>query len=120
MSVAASFSQHSIDESTEAAVRRFMALVSKRYDIVGGIVYGSRARGTYRADSDADVAVLLDGPHQPVLKTTLAMADVAYGVLLETDVNVAPMPVWVDEWRHPETHSNPELLRNIAREGIRL
>lgn len=48
------------------------------------------------------------------------MADVAYDVLLETGINVTPMPVWVEEWEHPHTHANPALLYNIAKEGLRL
>lgn len=109
-----------VDQETEKAVRRFLALIQPQYDMAGAIVYGSRARGTHSRDSDADVAVLLNGEHQRVLPTTLAMADVAYDVLLETGINVSPLPVWLDEWEHPERFSNPALLHNIAREGIRL
>lgn len=109
-----------IDHDTERAVRRFLSKVASRYDTAGAIVFGSRARGTHRPDSDADVAVLIRGAHQRLLPTTLAMADVAYDVLLETGINISPLPVWLDEWEHPERHSNPDLLRNIAQEGIRL
>lgn len=109
-----------VDHSTKEAVRRFLAMIADRYDTVGAILYGSRARGTHRPDSDADLAVLLIGEHRRVLPTTLAMADVAYDVLLETGINITPLPVWLDEWEHPETFSNPALLRNIAREGVRL
>lgn len=109
-----------IDPGTEEAVRRFLDRIAGRYDMVGAILYGSRARGMYRPDSDADLAVLLRGEHRRLLPTTLAMADVAYDVLLETGVNISPLPIWMDEWEHPETYSNPALLRNIAREGVRL
>ena len=109
-----------IDHDTEEAVRRFLALLGDRYNMAGAIVYGSRARGTHRADSDADVAVLLSGEHQRFLPTKLAMSDVAFDVLLETGINISPLPVWLDEWEHPETYSNPALLQNIAREGVRL
>ena len=109
-----------IDHDTEQAVRRFLALLDGRYTMAGAIVYGSRARGTHRTDSDADVAVLLSGEHQRFLTTKLAMSDVAFDVLLETGINISPLPVWLDEWEHPETYSNPSLLNNIAREGVRL
>ncbi len=88
--------------------------------MAGAILYGSRARGTHRPDSDADVAVLLRGKHQRLRPTTLAMADAAYDVLLETGVNITPLPVWMDEWEGPETYANPALLRNIVQEGVRL
>jgi predicted nucleotidyltransferase len=109
-----------IDHDTEEAVRRFLALIADHYDMAGAIIFGSRARGTHRPDSDADVAVLLSGKHQRFLTTKLAMADVAFDVLLETGINISPLPVWLDEWEHPENYSNPALLRNIASEGFRL
>lgn len=109
-----------IDRETEGAVRRFISLISDQYDLAGAIVYGSRARGTHRADSDADLAVLLKGRRQRALPAALAMADIAYDVLLETGVNISPLPLWLDEWEQPETYSNPSLLRNIATEGVRL
>lgn len=107
-----------IDPDTEEAVRRFLGLIADRYDIACAILYGSRARGTHRPDSDADVAVLLKGEHQRSLPTKLAMADVAFDVMLETGIRISPFPVWLDEWEHPESYSNPALLRNIASEGI--
>ncbi|GMV58821.1 DNA polymerase III subunit beta [Betaproteobacteria bacterium PRO7] len=109
-----------LDRDTEQAVRRFLTLLADRYDMAGAIVYGSRARGTHRPDSDVDVAVLLRGERRRVLDTTLAMADIAYDVLLETGINISPLPVWLDQWEHPETFPNPVLLRNIADEGIRV
>src|ERR1700693_2378878 len=96
----------SIDQDTEQAVRRFLALIGARYDMAGAIVYGSRARGTHRPDSDADVAVRMRGEHQRVLTTTRAMADLAYDALLEPGLNISPLPVWLSEWEHPEKHSN--------------
>lgn len=88
--------------------------------MAGAIIYGSRARGTHRPDSDADVAVLLSGEHQRFLPTKLAMADIAFDVLLKTGILISPLPIWLDEWEHPEEYSNPALLHNIDREGVRL
>jgi uncharacterized protein len=109
-----------IDHSTKEAVRRFLALIAGNYDVAGVILYGSRARGTHHPDSDADVAVLLNGEHQRFVTTKLAMADVAYDVLFDTGINISPLPIWLDEWEHPENYSNPALLQNIARDGIGL
>ncbi len=109
-----------IDPVTEQAVRLFVALIADRFDVAGAILYGSRARGTHQLDSDADLAVLLNGPRERLFPTTLAMADLAFDVLLETGINISPLPLWLDEWELPDSHPNPELLRNIARDGIRL
>jgi predicted nucleotidyltransferase len=110
----------SIDPATERAVRLFIAKVAAEYDMASAILFGSRARQAHRPDSDADVAILLRGEHQRFLPTKLAMADIAFDVLLETGIDISPLPVWLDEWEHPETWSNPRLLENIAKEGIRL
>lgn len=107
-----------LDSETEATARRFLGLIADRYEIAGALLYGSRARGTHRPDSDADLAVILRGEHQHFLSAKLAMADVAFDVLLETGIRVSPLPIWLDEWKHPENHSNPALLRTIATEGI--
>lgn len=110
----------SLDSTTTAAVQRFMNRIAQSYRTRGAILYGSRARGDHRPDSDADLLVLLEGEHQRFVPTKLAMTDVAYDVLLETGLYISPLPVWTDEWEHPERWSNPDLLRNIAREGVRL
>ncbi len=109
-----------LDPDTARAASLFVRRIARQYDLAGAILFGSRARQTHRPDSDADVAVLLRGEHQRFLPTKLAMADVAFDVLLETGINISPLPVWLDEWEHPETYSNPRLLKNIANEGIRL
>jgi len=109
-----------LDLATEDAVRRFVAKIGDRYDTAGIFVFGSRARGRHRPDSDADVAVLLRGEHQRFLDTKLEMADAAFDVLLDTGILISPLPVWLDEWEHPELYTNPELLLRIAREGVSL
>jgi hypothetical protein len=45
--------------------------------------------------------------------------DIAYDVLLETGIHVQRLPIWEEEWKHPEAYSTP-LLRHIERDGIRL
>ncbi|WP_205630981.1 nucleotidyltransferase domain-containing protein [Pannonibacter phragmitetus] len=110
----------SIDRDTQKAVRSFLARISGHYDLAGAIIYGSRARSTHRPDSDADVAVLLRGSQGRFLPVKLDMADAAFDVMLETGILISPLPIALEEWEHPETHSNPALLRNIGREGVRL
>lgn len=109
-----------IDTETEQAVRAFIAQVAAQYDLAGAILFGSRARKSHRPDSDADIAVLLHGRAGKFIATKLAMADIAYDVLLDTGIRIQPLPIWEDEWAHPEAYSNPGLLQNIERDGIRL
>jgi len=109
-----------IDEETRRAANAFIAKVAGQYDLVGAILFGSRARSNHRPDSDADIALLLGGHRGEFLDTKLALADLAYDVLLDTGVLIQPLPIWEDEWEHPDRYSNPSLLRNIESEGIRL
>lgn len=109
-----------IDSQTERAVRVFLERLGAGYSLVGARLYGSRARGDHDEYSDADLAVFLKGPQGDLMDTSIDMAGVAFDVLLETDVLVSPLPVWEEEWAHPESYSNPRLLENIRREGIPL
>lgn len=104
-----------IDLATANAVRAFIAKVASQYDLAGAILFGSRARKSHRPDSDADVAVLLHGHPGKFVATKLAMADLAYDVLLDTGIRIQPLPIWEEEWDHPESYSNPRLLHNIER-----
>ncbi len=112
------FRSAGVDAATQRAISLFTQRIASQYDLAGAILFGSRARQTHRPDSDADVVILLRGEHRRFLPTKLAMADVAFDVLLETGVNISPLPIWLDEWEHPETFSNPRLLQTIAREGV--
>ena len=66
-----------------------------------------------------------------VVFSSLSVADVsrqsrrrqivlAFDVMLETGVLIDPLPLWEDELKRPETFSNPTLIENIKREGLRL
>lgn len=109
-----------IDALTERAARSFISRIATEHDLLGAILFGSRARGNFRTDSDADIAVLLRGRRGRFVATKFALDDIAYEVLLDTGVRVQPFPIWEDEWCDPESFPNPTLLRNIVQEGIRL
>lgn len=78
------------------------------------ILFGSRARRNHRHDSDADLAVLLHGESGRRVDAPLWMADIAFDVMLETGALVEAIPLWEDEWEHPERFSNPALIENSA------
>ncbi len=109
-----------IDASTRKALDVFVTRLSARFPLHEAILFGSRARGDARPDSDADVAVVLNGAPADFLDTKLAMADIAFDTMLDTGTRIQPLPVWTDQWRQPGTWMNPELLHEIARTGIRL
>ena len=109
-----------IDPQTAFAAKEFLAKVSEGFCVTQALLYGSRARQTHHSESDADIAVLLHGEKAHFLDTCLSMADIAYDIMLDTGILIQPLPIWEAEWAHPESYSNPYLLANIKREGIRL
>lgn len=109
-----------VSAATLQATRAFAARVAEVYPTQRAILFGSRARGTAHDESDADVAVILEGASGHFIKTKMAMSDIAYDILLDTGIRIQPLPVWEGEWAYPERYSNPYLLRNIAMEGITL
>jgi predicted nucleotidyltransferase len=48
-----------LDAETERAVRVFRRRLEGKYPVIEVILYGSRARGDHKPDSDADLAVIL-------------------------------------------------------------
>lgn len=106
--------------NTLIATRAFAERVARTYPTQQALLFGSRARGTAHDESDADVAIILKGKSGQFIKTKMAMNDIAYDILLDTGIRIQPLPVWEEEWAHPENYSNPYLLYNIAREGITL
>jgi len=98
----------------------FLGKLSGTYNVAEAIMFGSRARGTHRPDSDLDLAVVLNGQRGDFLDTKLDMAGIAFDVMMETGVLVQPFPLWDDDLAHPERCMNPALIRTIAKDGIRI
>jgi DNA invertase Pin-like site-specific DNA recombinase len=109
-----------LDAETERAARVFMQRIEGKYPTIEGLVYGSRARGDHRPDSDADLAVILKGERGDRYKVSGEMAGIAFDVMLETGILVQAVPLWEGELKQPERFSNPTLIDNIKREGLRL
>ena len=108
------------DPLTLDAARRFLDTVASRYPFRQAWLFGSRARGNARPDSDLDIALLLDGPREAFIAAKLALDDLAYDILLETGIHIQPLPLWQDDWDVPGTFPNPGLIAAIRREGVPL
>lgn len=108
------------DWDLQRAVDLFLKQARATYDVRAAYLFGSRARGDDHAESDADVAVLLNGAPGSLIDTKLDMADLAYDAMLETGVRIQALPLWRLHWDDPGSFSNPELIRTIQREGVAL
>src|SRR3546814_13515092 len=82
-----------LDSGTERAARVFMSRISGRYAVDRAILFGSRARRTHNATSDADIAVVLKGEHGKRSTTAIDMAGIAFEVILETGILVGALPL---------------------------
>jgi uncharacterized protein len=109
-----------IDPATRLSISLFLARIEADYPVTEAHLYGSRARGDAGPESDADLAIILNGPKGRTASVAADMAGSAFDVLLETGVLVSPFPIWVDDWHDPSAHTNPWLIANIKREGIAL
>jgi len=107
-----------IDLATQNAAHAFMEKITRQYDVSKAFLFGSRARNTHQSESDADIAIVLRGEVGRFMATKFAMDDLAYDILLDSGIRIQPLPIWQDEWDHPENYSNPSLLKNIQNEGV--
>jgi uncharacterized protein len=98
----------------------FMEKLRHRYPAVDAVLFGSRARGDFHAESDADIAVVLPGVLASRSAAAGVMADMAFDVLLETGVLISALPMSESEFSAPATFGKPDLVKAIHREGIRL
>jgi uncharacterized protein len=113
--------QSHIDPVTRDALRSFKAILAAKYGphLRSLYLFGSRARGDHRPDSDIDIAVFLDEVPDPV-DEQFDLIECGYDIVLDTGINIQP---WVfaagclaDSAHHRAAH----LVRTIRREGIAL
>ena len=106
-----------LDPDTESAVRDFLARIPADIRLEQAILFGSRARGQHRPDSDADVALILHERGDDGM-TLMMLAELAYYAYLDTGIMVQPVPIAIEDWLNPAAFPRPGFLRNVAREGL--
>lgn len=109
-----------VDEAAVAAARAVLAIARKRFPSAQGWLYGSHARGEARKDSDVDLAIVVDTDPQTVQSLGDDLAGDSFDLLLQTGYLVSPFTLTLEQWRTPESLTNPFLIRNMRRDGIAL
>ena len=83
-----------------------------------GDVQVNRARGDHQADSDADVAIVLRGEIGNRWRVKQQVIEITYPILVDTELCMGPWPIGQAELEAPDRSSNPNLIKNILRDGI--
>lgn len=109
-----------MDEKTRYVLSRFKRRLEGRYGprLKNVFLFGSRARGDFRSDSDADVAVFLDHVSDPI-REQMALCDDAYDIWMETGIRIEP---WVFEnasLKDPDRYRASHIVKIIQQEGVR-
>jgi predicted nucleotidyltransferase len=99
-------------------LKAFVGAVERIYGtrLHGVHLFGSRARGDARPDSDYDVAVVLKDLGN-FWTERLRLADLAYDQLLARDIHVQAHPFGLDEWTASERE---DLVRSAQRAAMEL
>ena len=85
-------------EKDRHAVAAASAILRQRFDVAEVVLFGSKARGDDRPDSDIDLLVLTRGPVSDEVKRR--MTDVLFDLEIELGVIFSKLVVPIDEWKH--------------------
>jgi predicted nucleotidyltransferase len=104
------------DPTTDSVLSRFRSTLSEIYGdrLARVVLYGSRARGDYRPDSDYDVAVFLY--HMPDRGAEIhRIADLETDILYDTGAVINAVPFPIDAYRE-----RTGFMRELRQDGLDL
>jgi predicted nucleotidyltransferase len=81
------------------------------------ILFGSRARGEARADSDVDLAVILSEATVDFWHEKMLLTDLAYNAMAVAGLIIQAWPLSKVEWEAPEMHFNPRFVAAMKRDA---
>ena len=115
-------------ETVDAATVRIMDAFVERLDeadlpqVQRVLLYGSRARGNWREESDVDIAVVFRGEAPQAFPFGLLrrLSRVSHEAMWATGCAMYPSakPVFEAQIKEPSTAGNPAFFRRLATEGI--
>jgi len=110
----------SLDHNTQTALETFRIRILNRFGgrLRGLVLFGSRARGDHRPDSDADVAVFLEAVDDPVA-AQMDIAEDSYAVFLSHELLIQPW-VFLGTPEHPDRSRAAHLLDAVEAEGVKV
>ena len=87
------------------ALDDYVAAVRQHYGtrLVDILVFGSRARGDARPDSDVDLAVILEDGDWTFWDETMSLSDLAYDAVVDPGLWIQAWPVSRSVWEEEES-----------------
>lgn len=82
------------------------------------ILFGSYARGTYDAESDVDIAVLIDGTEEEMEDYKRQLSDISAEFIIQKDCNWLFSLIPIQFSRYEEWKEILPFYKNISQEGI--
>ena len=105
-----------LEENEERALKRLREELFARYPIIDFRLYGSKARGEGRPDSDLDVMIELPDYDRGMVAE---IDDIVYRINLEHDVFISALVFGKDELEEGPMSESP-IYKIIQREGVPL
>ena len=109
-----------LEPSTARAVSDLKDRLERHFGrrLAGVFVYGSRARGNHRPDSDVDVAVAFSGEVGDLLDLDDQLIDIAYPIQLETGLYIQLWALEAAALSNPDGHRRAQIAEAVLRDGV--
>ena len=107
--------QIQLSPTDRAAIERATAILRQQFPVERVILFGSKARGEDKPDSDIELLVLtgkyLDGQQRSAVIRAL------FDLQLELGVMLSPVIIEAEEWEHGVSQALP-LRKEVDRDGV--
>lgn len=96
-------------------VERLKHVLEQRVNLHQIILFGSRARGDFNAESDMDVLVVVDTPVTPEIRA--AVSECTWQVGFDAGIMIAAVLFSRKEWEEGPEHYSP-LAESVRADGV--
>ncbi len=85
---------------TDKILKEYIGLIENIYGchLRKVILYGSYARGDYRADSDIDIMILLDYSDEEIKRMNRKLSDITFDINFDNNTDIKPITVNEDHF----------------------